>query len=196
MRWRRYKDHTYTMTRWPGIPTIENYESHPFLPALESGELDAEIAAGAPLADRSASSSLDLSRAGSASSLPPSRGPSPAPPVPARPRPPHPPPSLPCSSLPWSSHEARWRQILLPARATARWTRFPSPQAKRARLRDVWCGVGHSLHHASSCCCQHAGEDASAACVDETQDTTLEFKARSTRGAASVGRLTGGAAGF
>lgn len=104
----RYKDHAYTMTRWPGIPTMENYESHPFLPALESGELDAEIAAGTPSADRSASSSLDLSRAGSASSLPPSRGPSPAPPVPARPRPPprpvsaaqHPAPAACTGSLP------------------------------------------------------------------------------------------------
>jgi hypothetical protein len=34
------------MTRWAGAPTIETYESHPFLAALEAGELDEEVARG------------------------------------------------------------------------------------------------------------------------------------------------------
>lgn len=34
------------LTRWPGAPTIETYETHPFLAALEAGELDEEIARG------------------------------------------------------------------------------------------------------------------------------------------------------
>lgn len=34
------------LTRWAGAPTIETYESHPFLAALEAGELDEEVARG------------------------------------------------------------------------------------------------------------------------------------------------------
>ena len=42
----RYRDRAFMMTRWAGAPTIETYESHPFLAALEAGELDEEVARG------------------------------------------------------------------------------------------------------------------------------------------------------
>ena len=94
---RRYKDHAYALTLWPSIPTIESYDSHPFLAALEAGELDETIAGGAMAGSgRSGSASAEASRPGSRTTSPPppplSRGPSPSPAQVPLPLPPGPPP--------------------------------------------------------------------------------------------------------
>lgn len=43
---KKYKDHAYALTRWPGIPTMDDLQ-HPFLAALENGEL-ADLVPGRP----------------------------------------------------------------------------------------------------------------------------------------------------